>query len=100
MNLLQFFRNFVQAWLYGSLYVCEGLKFCVFILVFWFYIKQSASLLTGGTIQKWSTGIKIMTLASLGCYTVYGVQYLVLFIVKPNGEGFCHSFQFIGGGLL
>ena len=58
MNTLQFIRNFLQPNLLGfmfngTLYICEGLKFCIFMFVFYYFLKQSASLLTGDTVKSW-----------------------------------------------
>lgn len=91
MNTLQFVRNFLEPNLLGvmfngTLYICESLKYCIFMFVFNYFIKQSASLMTGDTIKKWTKFIRILTISSLVVYSMFGLQYLIIVTVdKAKG---------------
>ena len=76
MYLLQFLRNFLQPDLLGlffngSLYLCEGLKFLIFVLVFHYFVKQSAALLEQKFAANWTKAIKIMLITTGVIYTLY-----------------------------
>lgn len=66
----------------GSLYLCEGLKYLIFMFLFSYFIKQSVSLLTESVLQKWTILIRYMLIASSLLYLCYGIQYLTTKIIN------------------
>lgn len=91
MNLLQFTRHFlvpkVLGIMYnGTLYICEGLKWAIFMLTFSFFIKVTASLLDASVTKKWTSYIKVLTMMTSLAYVVYGIQYFVITERVNNGK--------------
>ena len=105
MYLLQFLREFFQPqgsgyFSNGSLWVCEGLKYLIYMFVFYYFIKQSTLLLNSSQVHKWRTLIKYITICSGVAYVCYGVYFLVNLITKQSTKEFCHTLNFILGGTL
>jgi hypothetical protein len=78
LNLIMFVRYLLVPTLLGvmfngTLYICEGLKWMIYMLTFSFYIKQSASLLDRYEVQKWQRVIMGITFISLVAYSAYGI---------------------------
>lgn len=58
MDLVQFVRNFLEPSLLGkmfngTLYLFNFFTSVMYVLIFWYYIKQSASLMSTETIRNW-----------------------------------------------
>jgi hypothetical protein len=70
----------------GSLYLCEGLKYLIFMFLFSYFIKQSVSLLTENVLQKWTILIRYMLIASSILYVCYGIEYLTSKILKADSS--------------
>lgn len=70
----------------GSLYLCEGLKYLIFMFLFSYFIKQSVSLLTENVLQKWTILIRYMLIASSILYVCYGIEYLTSKILKADSN--------------
>ena len=111
MNLIQFVRYFIQPEVLGnfvfngSLYLCEALKYAVFMLIFYYFLKKAASLLSKEVVLRWTRMIWIITGVSTAVYLVFGIEFSVVKInnnKSPNADpkGFCKSPQFIIGGIL
>lgn len=86
----------------GTLYLFNFSTCIMYILIFWYYIKQSASLMSGDTIRKWQMTIKIITTLASVFYLIYGIQYLIVTLQpsSASNKGFCHSFEFIFGSIV
>ena len=102
--LLQWVRNFFQPTLVsnfvynGSLTLCQGLKYGIYMCTFWFFIKQSSSLIMAQTIKHFVRFLKYLTYGSLLAYSIYVVQWIVVKAAHhTTEEKFCHNFEFIFG---
>jgi hypothetical protein len=111
MNLIQFIRYFItpealgNVVFNGSLYFCEALKYAIFMLIFYYFLKKAASLLPQETVKKWTRVIKVMTVVSAFLYTGFGIEIIIVnkrlkTNSDPNAKEFCKSPQFIIGGIL
>ena len=94
MDLVQFVRNFLQPEFLsfpvfnGTLYLFNFCTWVMYVLVFWYYTKQSVSLLGSETIRKWQVTIMLITIAACVLYVAYGVWYFVKMVVQKNGNGY------------
>ena len=65
---------------------------------FWFFIKQSSSLIMAQTIKHFVRFLKYLTYGSLLAYSIYVVQWIVVKAAQfTTNELFCHNFEFIFG---
>ena len=106
MNALQSLRNLFEPSFISyvafnaSLYICESLKYGIFMFIFHFFLKQAASLLSKETIQHWIKYLKYTNVLSIVIYCAFGIQYTVVLIQRQSSKSFCKTFEFIVGGLL
>lgn len=80
--------------------MCEGLKYLIYMFVFYYFIKQSTLLLNSGQVHRWRTLIKYITICSSVAYVCYGIYILVDLFTKQTEKYFCHTLNFILGGTL
>lgn len=84
MNFIQFIRYSINPSTLGdfvfngSLYFCEALKYAIFMVIFYYFLKKAASLLPKETVKKWTRVIKIMTIVSSIVYIAFGIEYTIV----------------------
>jgi len=109
MNFIQFLRYFINPQVFGNfvfnglLYLCEALKYVIFMLIFYYFLKKAASLFPKETVSKWTRIIKIMTGVSAVIYTGFAIESIIVFARRkthPPEKAYCKNPQFIMGGLL
>lgn len=102
MNLIQFLRYFINPPVFGNfvfnglLYLCEALKYVIFMLIFYYFLKKAASLFPKETVSKWTRVIKIMTGVSAVIYTGFALESIIVYARRknhpdPNAKYYCKN---------
>jgi hypothetical protein len=85
----------------GTLYLCEALKYIIFLCIFYYFLKQATTLLTPEWVRRWLRIIFILTALSGCMYVALGIYFVVTTLDGRGKEKeFCHNPQFIVGGIL
>ncbi len=90
MNLIQFLRYFINPPVFGNfvfnglLYLCEALKYAIYMLIFYYFLKKAASLFPKETVSKWTRIIKIMTGVSAIIYSGFALESIIVFARRKN----------------
>ena len=100
MNFIQFLRYFINPPVFGNfvfnglLYICEALKYGIYMLIFYYFLKKAASLFPKETVSKWTRIIKIMTVVSSIIYTVFALESIIVYArpKNPNAKEYCKNF--------
>lgn len=97
---IQFARNFFNPLMftetvyYGSLNFCQLLKFVIYLLSFWFFIKRSASLVSKQIIKNFTRFLTYLIVAAVAANTVFYIEYKVM-SSKKDSYKYCHNPQFL-----
>jgi len=84
MNFIQFLRYFVTPSslgnfvFNGSLYFCEAIKYAIFMVIFYYFLRKAASLMPKETVRRWERIIKVLTISATFVFLTFGIEYLIV----------------------